>query len=183
VGFDVDCIFCKIVQSQAPSSIVYEDEFVMAFLDIRPASEGHVLVISKEHYSKISRHWRIFPVATRPVTEKVCKKNKLKQYKRKHIRQCHFNLLYEGILDIPGELLGKVHQVSKRVAVAVKQALSADGINIIQQNGRAANQEVFHIHVHVIPRYLGQKMKGLEELQMVDYEQLGLTADKIKRYI
>jgi diadenosine tetraphosphate (Ap4A) HIT family hydrolase len=108
----------------------------MAFLDIRPACEGHTLVVSKEHF--------------------------------------------EGILDIPGELLGKVYQVAKLVAGAAKQALNADGINVIQQNGRAANQEVFHLHVHIIPRHLGQKMKSVQELQTVDYKQLDLTAIKIK---
>ncbi|MCL2134945.1 MAG: HIT family protein [Candidatus Bathyarchaeota archaeon] len=134
--FEDNCIFCKIVQKQAASSVIYEDSSVMAFLDIRPANEGHTLVIPKDHY--------------------------------------------EGILDIPSELLGKVHKVAKNVANAVKLALNADGISVIQQNGRAANQEVFHLHVHVIPRYNGQKMKSTKELQTMDYAQLDVIANKIK---
>jgi len=47
-----DCIFCKIVSKEIPAHIVYEDENFMAFLDIRPISVGHTLVIPKEHY-----HW------------------------------------------------------------------------------------------------------------------------------
>ena len=47
------CIFCKIVRKEAPSSIIYEDDEVLAFMDIRPVSEGHALVISKEHYENI----------------------------------------------------------------------------------------------------------------------------------
>jgi diadenosine tetraphosphate (Ap4A) HIT family hydrolase len=90
---------------------------------------------------------------------------------------------YEGISDIPSELLGKIHQASKKVAIAVKQAVNADGISIIQQNGKAANQDIFHLHVHVIPRYAGQKMKAFHELQIVDGRHLDLTAAKIKPYI
>jgi len=139
--FDDDCIFCKIVQKQAPSSIIYEDDSTMAFLDIKPIAKGHTLVISKEHY--------------------------------------------EGIFDVPSELLGKIHQVTKIVANAVKQAVHADGVRIVQQNGKAADQEVFHIHVHVIPKFIGQNLKPLnkDELQIVDQNQLSITADKIRNCI
>ncbi len=44
------CIFCKIVKGEIPSEKIYEDEFVMAFMDISPANKGHALVIPKEHY-------------------------------------------------------------------------------------------------------------------------------------
>ncbi len=53
MAFDETCIFCKIVQKQAPASIVYEDEAVMAFLDIKPLNLGHTLVIPKAHYVDI----------------------------------------------------------------------------------------------------------------------------------
>ncbi|MDR0797628.1 MAG: HIT family protein [Nitrososphaerota archaeon] len=137
--FDDNCIFCKIVKKQAPASILYEDDSVMAFLDIKPLIEGHTLVISKEHY--------------------------------------------EGIFDIPTELLGKIHKVTQTVATAVKQAVRADGISVVQQNGKAANQVIFHIHVHVIPKYVDQKMKSFDELQIVDNKQLDLTVAKIKKHI
>jgi len=45
-----ECIFCKIVNKRLPSSIVYEDENVVAFLDIKPVSEGHTLVVPKRHF-------------------------------------------------------------------------------------------------------------------------------------
>ena len=45
----MDCIFCKIVNGEIPSSKVYEDEKVFAFNDINPQSERHILVIPKEH--------------------------------------------------------------------------------------------------------------------------------------
>jgi diadenosine tetraphosphate (Ap4A) HIT family hydrolase len=46
-----DCIFCSIVAGESPSSRVYEDDEVLAFMDIRPFSEGHTLVIPKQHSS------------------------------------------------------------------------------------------------------------------------------------
>lgn len=45
-----DCIFCKIVAKEIPAHIVYEDDDFLAFLDIRPLSPGHTLVIPKKHY-------------------------------------------------------------------------------------------------------------------------------------
>lgn len=45
----MDCIFCAIVADDVPSSRVYEDERVIAFMDIRPATPGHVLVVPKAH--------------------------------------------------------------------------------------------------------------------------------------
>lgn len=49
----MDCIFCKIVKGEIPCYKVYENEKVLAFLDIYPANYGHILVIPKEHYNNI----------------------------------------------------------------------------------------------------------------------------------
>ena len=46
---DPDCVFCKIVAGEIPSFKLFEDEATLAFMDINPASEGHTLVIPKEH--------------------------------------------------------------------------------------------------------------------------------------
>ena len=48
-----NCVFCKIVNGQLPSSKIYEDDKVLAFLDIEPVNVGHTLVISKKHYVNI----------------------------------------------------------------------------------------------------------------------------------
>ena len=45
-----DCLFCKIIKGKIPSSKVYEDDEHLAFLDIRPLSPGHAVVIPKKHY-------------------------------------------------------------------------------------------------------------------------------------
>ena len=133
------CIFCRIAQKQLPASSVYEDEKVMAFLDIRPLNEGHTLVIPKAHY--------------------------------------------ENVFDVPRELNAYIHGVTKQIAIAVKKAMNADGISIIQQNGKAANQDVPHLHVHVIPRYKGQKMPSFSETSEANREQLSQTATKIRKQL
>lgn len=48
-----DCIFCKIVRKEIEVSTIYEDDKVLAFLDIKPFSPGHILVIPKEHFENI----------------------------------------------------------------------------------------------------------------------------------
>lgn len=48
---DPNCIFCKIINKEIPSNIVYEDDNVLAFLDISPKTYGHTLVLPKSHQS------------------------------------------------------------------------------------------------------------------------------------
>jgi histidine triad (HIT) family protein len=48
-----DCTFCRIIRREIPSSIVFEDKKVLAFLDIYPISHGHVIIIPKSHYQTI----------------------------------------------------------------------------------------------------------------------------------
>ena len=48
-----DCIFCKILAGEIPASKVYEDEQVLAFLDISQVTPGHTLVVPKEHYRNL----------------------------------------------------------------------------------------------------------------------------------
>ncbi len=48
-----DCIFCKMVAGEVPVTKIYEDELVLAFLDIGPISDGHTLVIPKQHFEKL----------------------------------------------------------------------------------------------------------------------------------
>lgn len=134
--FEDDCIFCKIVRKQAPSSIIYEDDSVMAFLDIRPLNMGHTLVIPKEHYV--------------------------------------------DIFDTPQNQISQVHVIAKKLSFAIKKATSADGISIIQQSGKAAGQDIFHLHVHVVPRFLGQKLPSFSSLQTVERSLLEGLAQKIR---
>ncbi|MEA2012856.1 MAG: HIT family protein [Verrucomicrobiota bacterium] len=49
-----NCVFCKIVRGEIPSIKIYEDDLVLAFLDIAPINKGHILVIPKEHHNSIT---------------------------------------------------------------------------------------------------------------------------------
>ena len=135
--FDESCIFCKIAHKKALASVIYEDEVVMAFLDIRPLTVGHSLVIPRTHYIEV--------------------------------------------FGIPQDLLCNVYKVSKIVAIAVKKTTQADGISIIQQNGTAAGQDIFHLHVHVIPRFEGQKLPSFSDLKEAERAKLDGLAKKIKK--
>jgi histidine triad (HIT) family protein len=48
-----DCVFCKMVAGRIPVTKIYEDEVLLAFLDIGPVSDGHTLVIPKQHFEKV----------------------------------------------------------------------------------------------------------------------------------
>ncbi|MBN2183681.1 MAG: HIT family protein [Sedimentisphaerales bacterium] len=48
-----DCLFCEMIEGMIPVTKVYEDEVVLAFLDIGPISDGHTLVIPKHHYEQL----------------------------------------------------------------------------------------------------------------------------------
>lgn len=61
----------------------------------------------------------------------------------------------DNVFDLPEETASKIYVLAKKVAAAVKEALGCDGVNILQNNGEAAGQSVFHLHMHIIPRYQG----------------------------
>jgi len=64
------CIFCKIIAGEIPSVKIYEDESVLAILDINPVNEGHALVIPKQHYENLEA----LPVVDLLALSKVLKK-------------------------------------------------------------------------------------------------------------
>lgn len=73
----MDCLFCKIVDGQIPSTKVYEDELVYAFLDIEPQAPTHIIIVPKQHISSANELTaensavvgRIFEVAARLAKE------------------------------------------------------------------------------------------------------------------
>ena len=110
-----NCIFCKIAAGEIPSATIYEDNDFRVILDIEPASEGHALILPKEHYAN----------------------------------------LYE----LSDEVAAKALVVAKKVITKMTQIVGCDGYNIVQNNGEAAGQTVFHFHIHLIPRYNGDDVK------------------------
>ncbi len=60
---------------------------------------------------------------------------------------------FENLYEMDDETASKVLLVARKVASAMKEELTCDGLNVLQNNGEAAGQTVFHYHVHLIPRY------------------------------
>ena len=60
---------------------------------------------------------------------------------------------YANLYELSDELLAKVLLVAKKVITAMTEVLGCDGYNVLQNNGEAAGQTVFHFHMHLIPRY------------------------------
>ena len=133
----MDCIFCKIVSGEIPSVKVYEDDRVLAFMDINPLNDGHLLIIPKAHAATIDE-----------ITE--------------------------------ADFLA-VMSATHKLAAAVKKALSPDGMNLLQLNGKAANQLVPHLHVHIVPRWSGDGLTVSQwEIVAGDMEKIKGVAEKIQ---
>jgi histidine triad (HIT) family protein len=90
---------------------------------------------------------------------------------------------FETIYEVPDEEVAHLYKVVRRIALAVKKGVLAEGITISQHNERAAGQDIFHLHVHVIPRYEGQKLPRFEEIRETPRERLDDVAQKIRRYL
>jgi histidine triad (HIT) family protein len=88
---------------------------------------------------------------------------------------------YENIFEIPEEEIGILFKTVKRITPAVKQAFSADGIQIVQNNGAAAGQVVFHLHVHIIPMSKNRRWVHHAEARHVDL--LKNDAKKVRQLI
>ncbi len=91
---------------------------------------------------------------------------------------------HENIFDMPEELASGLYPVAKKLAKAVKEAVKADGINIVQNNGKAAQQAVMHFHLHVIPRISedGVRLNMPSQFDVTD-EKLEELAKKISRLV
>jgi len=71
---------------------------------------------------------------------------------------------YETILEMPDHEVAEIFKVVKKMAIAVKKGMNADGISIGQSNERAAGQVIPHVHFHVIPRFASEGPPGLESI-------------------
>jgi len=112
--YDPQNIFGKIVRGEFPSTKVYENEYLLAIMDVFPQSKGHTLVIPK--------------AASR------------------------------NILDADPAAVAKVAADLPRLARAVKVAMNADGLRVMQFNEAPSGQTVFHLHFHLIPVYAGVEL-------------------------
>lgn len=109
--YDTNNIFAKILRGEIPCFKVYENDHVLAFLDIMPRAPGHTLVIPKA-----------------PA---------------------------RNLLDITEEDFVHVARATRLIARAAMPVFNADGMMIVQFSEPASGQEVYHLHMHVIPRFDG----------------------------
>jgi histidine triad (HIT) family protein len=82
------------------------------------------------------------------------------------IRPVHFghSLLipkkhFVNIYDTPQDIGEKIYPVLTKLSIAIKKATNCDGLNVIQNNEEAGGQEVFHSHIHIIPRFKNDGIK------------------------
>ena len=134
--YDPDNIFARILRGEVPSVKVWEDDHVLAFMDVFPQAEGHVLVISKMSTAR-------------------------------------------NLLEVEPEVLTRLAAAAQRTARAVERTLSPDGISLMQFNGEAGGQTVFHLHFHVIPRWMNRPMDTHAQPRMADTEDLKALAERI----
>jgi histidine triad (HIT) family protein len=84
----------------------------------------------------------------------------------------------ERLTDLTGEETAAVFDAAREVAGAVEAAVEPDGYNLFQTNGAAAGQEVFHSHVHVVPRYEGDSVSlGFEAGDLAEDRAEAVQAD------
>jgi histidine triad (HIT) family protein len=88
---------------------------------------------------------------------------------------------YEDLLKMPKEEVGKLYSTVSIIATAISKALNSEGLNIGQNNGRAANQIIPHVHVHVIPRFRRDLISGRwPSRHLANDLELQETSDKIR---
>jgi len=88
---------------------------------------------------------------------------------------------YENIFEIPDEELADLFKVVKKVANAIMKSEKAEGIRIVQNNGSAAHQIIFHFHVHIIPQYEGQDSHRFRAAP--EQGELDGVAAKIRKFV
>jgi len=134
--YDPDNIFAKILRGEMPAARVFEDDHVLAFMDVFPQARGHTLVIPKRSTAR-------------------------------------------NLLDEAPEVVGPLMLGVQRVARAVRAALNPDGLVITQFNGAPAGQTVFHLHIHIIPRWDGLALGRHGAGGMADIDELKALAAQI----
>jgi histidine triad (HIT) family protein len=86
---------------------------------------------------------------------------------------------YANLFEIPEDVLAGAAKVAKTVAGTMKEKLSCDGLNLVQNNGEAAGQTVMHFHLHIIPRYKNDGQHILWRPTQPSAEELSAIKDTI----
>ncbi len=85
----------------------------------------------------------------------------------------------ENLFDLPAADLSRLITVTQKIAGAVRAAFKPDGLTIMQFNGPAAGQTVFHIHFHIVPRYEGKELVS-HSRQMAEGALLARHAERVR---
>lgn len=89
---------------------------------------------------------------------------------------------YQDILEAPNLEVGDIFTISAGIGKHLIKCMEADGLNIGQNNGAVASQVIFHLHVHLIPRFIGDtEGKRWPERKKATWDELELTGNKIKQ--
>lgn len=83
------------------------------------------------------------------------------------------------IFDLEDEFVSRAFLLAKKLAVVIKEVTGCDGINILQNNGSAAGQTVFHFHAHVVPRFKNDEITIAWKQQAYKDGEADLLAKKI----
>ncbi|MBT2117550.1 HIT family protein [Dyella sp. LX-66] len=83
---------------------------------------------------------------------------------------------YENVLDMPDELGSDFFRATRRLALAMRNAFGCEGISTRQHNGPAGNQDVWHYHLHVFPRYSNDGLYGGRKVPYAIEERMQLAA-------
>jgi len=83
---------------------------------------------------------------------------------------------YENVLDIPDDLGNDFFRATRRLANAMRHAFGCEGISTRQHNGPAGNQDVWHYHLHVFPRYSNDGLYGGRKVPYTTEERIELAA-------
>ena len=90
---------------------------------------------------------------------------------------------YADVYSTPAATLAAVYVAAQKIALAIQAALAPDGLNVIQNNGPAAGQTVFHFHVHLIPRWEGDHAMVYWKPGSADTADLRAVAEQIRAAI
>ena len=90
---------------------------------------------------------------------------------------------FDDVFSMDEKTAGNVFKVAAKVARAIGKAYPCDGMNILQNNGRAAGQTVFHFHMHIIPRYENDTINMSWNPGEITDEQIDEYADAIRSKI
>jgi histidine triad (HIT) family protein len=88
----------------------------------------------------------------------------------------------ENIYSLPAELAARIHDTARHIALAFKHVYRCDGISTRQHNEPAGNQEVWHYHLHVFPRYPGDRLYELEG-RFIPADERALYAERVRAHL